>query len=486
MTLLSLETVNQLPDQLAPQHQFPSACKGHIVHIGVGAFHRSHQAWVWHQLRQAYPDRYADWSITGVCLMPSDQVLVDDLIAQGGLYALRAHPSQGAAHTQVVHSISNMLYGQRDSDEILDRLVDPRTKVISMTITEGGYDITKALEEIAKNAPATNIFTYLSYALAKRRDAGHPGLILMSCDNIQENGLVLRTALGQCLAQIDPTLKTWVDEHIHFPNSMVDRITPATKPADKKAFESEYGLQDRALVVSEDFFQWVLEDTVQPLLPPLNEFGVEFVKNVRPYEHMKLAILNAGHSLVGFLGEALGYRSIHESVIHPLVAKLFDHYVMQEAIPVLVPIKEVDYGVYYHKVKSRFANAMINDSTARIIGGSSDKIPKFMLPIVHEQLKRPAPEVDAVALVVAIWWQYLQNAFQQGTWEMVIDTNQNLLQKLFVDPSNSARRLLEFEPVFGSLAKADVFASRYFKYVSELQISPVEKVLKQFLANKHD
>lgn len=426
------------------------------------------------------------WSITGVCLMPTDKALVDSLRQQECLYTLRESAAKGESRTQVVNSISSILYGADDREEILHRLSNPDTKVVSLTITEGGYDTAQALSEIGAGTPPTTVFGYLVHALARRKAAGHGGLVLLSCDNIQENGEVLRNALGDCLEQFDPALKYWVTQNVFFPNSMVDRITPASTIVDLEAFERQYGLRDGALVVCEDYFQWVLEDTVKPHLPPIDSYGVEFVTDVRPYEFMKLSVLNAGHSLVGFLGDALGYGTIHEAVVDPLVAAVFDRYALSEAIPVLRPLPGLNYASYYQSVKSRFSNAMINDSTARIIGGSSDKIPKFLLPIVREQLSRPAPQVDAAALVVAAWWLYLRGVAQRNAWDGLQDTKTDVLRDIFTEESGSAGRLLAYEPVFGRLATEERFASRYFEFVRAWAQDPADLVLKKFLSNDND
>lgn len=452
----------------------------HILHVGVGAFHRSHQALVWDQLRRFDPVRYADWGITGVCLMPSDRALVQQLRKQNMHYTLREFSAQGTSHTRQIQSIDQVLLGPDDREAILSRISDRHTRVISLTITEGGYEIGRSLEHILKGEAPQTVFHYLALGLDQRRRDGQRGLILMSCDNIQENGAVLKAALDPCLAAIDPALPGWVEESVYFPNSMVDRITPATRTADVDALEQETGHRDEALVVSEDYFQWVLEDQVRALLPPIANFGVTFVPDVRPYEQLKLSVLNAGHSLVGFLGEAMGYRSIHESLTDPLIAAAFDQYALQEAIPVLSPLNGVDYAAYYQRVKSRFANPMLQDSTARIMAGSSDKIPKFLLPILRAQLALPSPQIDMATLVVALWWQYLDGIAQRAAWEELMDTRRDALRVLFEDSSSSAERLINYEPIFGELSGSDRFVSRYYKLIQDLQSLGVPQVLDPY------
>lgn len=465
MVPLNNDTVHMLPQAGIPVVPHLSKGESHILHFGVGAFHRSHQAFAWHQLHHKYPARYGDWSVVGVCLMPGDKPLVDRLRAQDGLYALRMSPAVGTEQVVVINSIKRILYGPDDADLIIDRIASADTYVISFTITEGGYQAS-AQEHLQPGQAPTTVYGYLARGLAERRKRGSGSIVLMSCDNIQENGHVLRSTLLSFLEAHDPDLKNWVITHAVFPNSMVDRITPATTAADKDAFAARYGLRDEALVVSEDFFQWVLEREGLEHLPPLSEVGVQLVDDVRPYEAMKLSVLNAGHSLVGLLGEALGYNTIHEAVADARISALFDAYALDEAIPVLQLLDGVDYAAYYRAVKMRFGNAMINDSTARIIGGSSDKIPKFLLPVVNQQLQSDSPRVAAAALVVAAWWYYLRNAYRRDRMDSVVDNQLDALRECFADEAASPQRFLQLEPIFGGLAADPRFREPYAAYAA--------------------
>ena len=481
MAILCKQTLHQLPGALMPAYTFPVTDASHILHFGVGAFHRAHQAWIWHQLQQSDPERFGRWSVTGVCLLPADKPLVDALRAQDLLYTLRASAASGEAQLHVINSLSAVLYGDADREQILDGIAHAETKVISFTITEGGYDTRQSLAEIDGRMVPSAVFAYLAHGLARRKAAGNGGVVLMSCDNIQENGRVLKEALATCLERLDPDLKRWVEDHVLFPNSMVDRITPATTTRHMDAYEQQYGLRDKAMVVSEDFLQWVLEDTVRPFLPPIDAFGVEFVADVRPYELMKLSILNAGHSLVGFLGDALGYTTIHDAVVDERIGGLFDKYALREAIPVLGHFAGMDYTRYYQAVKLRFSNALINDSTARIIGGSSDKIPKFLLPIVWQQLRKPRPQLDVAVLMVALWWRFLQKAYGGAMWDQLVDTKKDQLGPLFADETTSAARFLAFEPVFGKLGTQPAFAERYFSCVDALRNDATDGLIQFIL-----
>lgn len=219
----------------------------------------------------------------------------------------------------------------------------------------------------------------------------------------------------------DESLLPWIADNVRFPNSMVDRITPVATEKDKADFERQYGLRDNCLVVSEDYFQWVLEDNKYGDFPPLEQVGVEIVAEVKPYEAMKLSILNGGHTLVGLLGDALGYNRIHNAVVDEAISRIYDMYVQQEVIPTLAVIDGVSFYNYYEKVKLRFSNAMINDSTDRIISGSSDKVPKFVLPVLQEQLKNSSPKKDITLLIIIAWWVYLEKEFNKNQMADVKD-----------------------------------------------------------------
>ncbi|MEC3878122.1 mannitol dehydrogenase family protein [Parapedobacter sp. 10938] len=492
MTTLKNETLSQLPAAVQTPLPVSKGNKNHILHIGVGAFHRAHQAYTWHQLRQRYPQQYADWTILGVCLMPADRAFVQQFEEQDYLYTLRMRAADGNDDVVVIDSITEVLYGPDDTAAVIHAIAHVDTRIISFTITEGGYNTdfdnhqfiwsnAHIQHDLEPGNPPKTVFGYLARGLAERKEKGVGGLVLMSCDNIQENGHVLKHALLAFLERYDPTLRNWAADHVSFPNSMVDRITPASTSHDKDDFESCFGLRDNLLVVSEDFFQWVLEDTGLIGIPPLDEVGVQLVDDVRPYEAMKLSILNAGHSLVGLLGDALGYTKIHDAIRHPQIAAVFERYAIYEAIPVLPAVAGVDLQVYFRTVRSRFSNAMINDATARIISGSSDKIPKFLLPVVHRNLQTKNSNIDIAALVVAAWWYYLYRANRLDDMRTVIDNKRDELKALFDDESVSFIRFLQYRPVFGNLSANPLFVDSCKHYAASFLNGKMEDLLRDIL-----
>lgn len=453
-----------------------------ILHLGVGNFHRSHQAYAVQRLRELDPQAYAHWRIVGVCFLPSDLPLVEQLNQQQSAYHLKMGSPDGREELYPIDAIQAVLHATRaqDAEEVVQRIADPDTKVISLTITEGGYNIDfdqmtfdfsdpAIVHDLENREQPQTVFGFLAKGLLARMQRGGGGITLLSCDNILKNGRVLQLALTSFLERYDASLLDWVRAQVVFPNSMVDRITPAATPKDRAEVEQQFGVADPCLVVAESFFQWVIEADQESFLYPLHQVGVQFVADVDPFEEMKLFILNGGHTLTGLLGDALGHKLISDAVVDPWIAAVYDRYVQEEVIPVLHPISGVDFAAYYTVIKARFANTLIKDTTARIIFGSSDKIPKFILPVIERLALRNAPAPMAT-LIVAAWWYYLHREYNKSELVDVQDRLQAVWLELFRDEASSAASFIGYVPVFGDLAKQRPrFAESYYQAVSLLR-----------------
>ena len=485
----------RLPDSVKRANGQTSDRPNRIMHIGVGGFHRAHQAFALNKLIEQDPDAYSCWRITGVGLLPSDRKIIENFRAQDGLYTLKAVAYDGSEELQLIGSIKEMLHADGDAAEIIHKISDPHTSLITFTITEGGYNYdfeqqrfrmenTEIQTDLRHPEEPKTVFGFLAKGLQLRQQTGGGPLTLLSCDNILENGTILQAALLAFLQAYDPALGNWVEQHVDFPNSMVDRITPAPTEADRLEFAARYGVQDDCLVVCEDFFQWVIGASLNhPNMPPLSAVGVEFVADVAPFEEMKLGILNAGHSLVGLLGDALGYQRIHDAVVDSDIAAVFQHYARREAIPVLQPVSGLDLNGYVEKVRQRFSNPMINDSTARIISGSSDKFPKFILPILHQQLNAARPEVEASALVVAAWWAYLDREKKRNDLADVQDALTTVWRELFCR-EDSELQFIAYHPVFGTLQDSALFTDAYKRWIAVFKSGSLRDMLHQKFIKK--
>lgn len=476
----------QLPP--LPESELPPA----ILHIGVGNFHRSHQAYIFQKLRTFNPVLYGNWSVTGVCFLPSDRDLVEKLRRQDGLYHLKMGAPSGDETVCLIDSIRSILHIEDQSDypTVLEKIADPDTKIISFTITEGGYNIDFDEYTFNLNNPLITIdlqnkqhpktvFGVLAKGLAMRKERNARAVTLLSCDNILKNGHALKFALMSFIEKYDQSLLEWVNSNVQFPNSMVDRITPAPTEKELELFKDRYGISDKCLVVSETYFQWVIEAGKESVLYPLSEVGVEFVPDVHPYEEMKLSILNGGHTLVGLSGDALGYELINQAIGEASISNLYDKYIFKEVIPVLKAIENVNFEAYYAVVKERFANLLIRDSTARIISGSSDKVPKFILPVIEDGLKHGSNQIEIGGFIIALWWFYLNRQFTKNGMADVADNLNEVWMDIFKDADRSALDFISYRPVFGALASETKFVDLYKSYIRQLKLKDVKKVIEE-------
>lgn len=371
------------------------------MHLGLGAFARSHLA--------AYVDELADpaWPIVGVGLMPGDVALGAALKAQDCDYSLVLRHGDGAIERRTVTAVQDYLL---DPAAVLELMTDPRTRIVSLTITEGGYardahgrfdPEAPGIAQDLKGSPRT-AFGLVVAALQARREAGVAPFTVLSCDNIENNGAVARASFAGYADLVDPELGAWVRDEVAFPSSMVDRITPATTEADRVT----YG--DPAVVVAEPFRQWVLEDHFPLGRPAFDKVGVQLVDDVRPYELMKLRLLNAGHQAMAYVGVLRGHTMVHEAAADPVVQQVLRDWFV-EARPTLDPVPGIDLDGYTEVLLERFANPHIADTLARLCAFASDRIPTFVLPVLRDNLVAGRP-IDVAVFVLASWARYLEVA----------------------------------------------------------------------------
>jgi mannitol 2-dehydrogenase len=393
---LRARTLADLAGTVAVPTYDRSAVRTGIVHIGVGGFHRAHQAMYVDRLMNAGGS--LDWGICGVGLLPRDRRMKDVLDAQEGLYTLVLKHPDGTLEPRVVGSIVDYLFAPDDPEAAVERLAAPATRIVSLTITEGGYNIRHAtgtfdesepdiVADLRPGAVPTTVFGLVTEALARRRDRGVAPFTVMSCDNIAGNGHVAAAMFGAFARLRDPDLGAWMRDHVCFPDSMVDRITPATTDEDRALVAERFGIADGWPVVCEPFTQWVLEDEFGDGRPPLEDVGVQIVDDVEPYELMKLRLLNGGHQTIGYLGYLGGHRYTHEVCQDPLFVRFLRDYMDREATPTLPDVPGIDLDGYKRTLVERFANPHVADTLARLCVDSSERIPTFVLPVIRHQLE---------------------------------------------------------------------------------------------------
>jgi mannitol 2-dehydrogenase len=346
----------------------------------------------------------------------------DALRAQELEYTLVERRADGSTPARRIGSIVDYLYAPDELEAVLERLADPAIRIVSLTITEGGYNVSDAtgVFDIANPAvvadaqsgaaPAT-VFGIVVAGLRRRRERGISPFTIMSCDNVEENGHIARGSFTAFARMLDPELADWIAREVRFPNSMVDRITPVTTDDDRVWVHERFGVEDAWPVLCEDFVQWVLEDGFgDPEVagrPPYERAGVQLVAEVRPYELMKLRLLNASHQALAYAGMLAGHDYAHEAAADPSIVALLRGYMDDEATPTLDPVPGVDLGDYKDELIARFANPYVRDTLGRLATDASDRIPKFLVPVVRAR-RAAGVSTPLSASVVAGWARYAE------------------------------------------------------------------------------
>jgi mannitol 2-dehydrogenase len=466
---LRAATLPEIADHVPVPTYDRSAVRTGIVHIGVGGFHRAHQAMYLDVLMN--DARGFDWGITGVGMLPADKRMAEVMAAQDCLYTLVLKHPDGTLEPRVVGSMVDYLFAPEQGQAVLDRMTDPRTRVVSLTVTEGGYHVNQVTgdfdpddagiqHDLATEGLPTTAFGFVVEALSRRRANGTPPFTLMSCDNNPGNGQLARAMITAFATLRDPELAGWIADEVAFPNSMVDRITPVTTDHDRAQLAEQFGIEDGWPVVSEAFTQWALEDRFSDGRPPLEEAGVQVIDDVEPYELMKLRLLNASHQAMCYLGVLAGHTYAHEACADPLFVRFLLGYMTEEAIPTLSPVPGVDLETYRHQLIERFANPEIKDTLARLCAEGSERIPRWLVPVVLERLAAGG-RVDRAALVIAAWARYAEGVDEQGRPLDIVDRRKEQLMARARRQSEDPLAFLRDRDLFGDLVDDGRFTEPY-------------------------
>ncbi len=480
---LNARHLDQFSDRVAIPRYDRSSVKSGIVHVGIGGFHRAHQAWYTDQLLHEAGNE--NWGICGIALLDFDQKIYQTLKEQNGLYTLIIKELDGSFTKRIIGSIVEYLFAPENPKAVIEKMADAAIKIITLTITEGGYNYNEATKEFdfenpliqhdLKNpARPKTIFGYLTQALKLRKDGPATGLAIQSCDNIQGNGHLMQKMLLSYVEKAEPNLVDWIKSNVSFPNAMVDRITPGTSPTDITHLKETSGIEDAWPVVCEPFAQWVIEDHFTTGRPAWEKVGAQFVENVAPYEEMKLRLLNAGHSVLGILGALIGYETIDEAVQNPAIRRFLSRYMNQEVTPTLGVLAGIDLNKYKQSLLERFGNIYIKDQIDRICSESSAKFPIFILPTVMAQLKKNGP-IEQAAFVIAAWAIYNLGKDENGKPLTVKDAMAELLRKKAMAAKDQPEKFLEIETVFGDLKNSTIFADAYSDAYQNILTKGIEK-----------
>jgi fructuronate reductase len=393
---LSSARLGALPGSVASPRYGREARRIGIVHFGIGAFHRAHMA--------AYTDdamagEEGDWCILGVSLRsPSVR---DQMHPQDGLYTLVERSASGSK-ARIVGAVADVLVAADEREHLVTTLAASTTHIVSFTITEKGY--CRALDGSLDLALADkrSAYSYLAEAFARRRDAGLSGLTLLSCDNLAGNGVQLQRLMGEYLDANAPDLRGWFDAECACPSTMVDRIVPATTEADRAEIEVMLGMRDEAVVVTEPFSQWVIEDKFAGPRPAWEQHGAQITSDVHAYETAKLRMLNGAHSALAYLGLKRGHEFVHQAIADPELPPLIDRLMRDEAATSLTPAPGQDLDAYADALIARFANPALNHRLIQIAMDGSQKIPQRWLETLAHHQKR-GRHCPAILTGIAAW-----------------------------------------------------------------------------------
>ncbi len=459
-----------------------------IVHFGVGGFHRSHQAMYLDCLMR--DGKALDWGICGVGVLPSDCRMKNVMAAQDCLYTLVVKHPDGSFEPRVIGSIVEYLFAPDDPQAVIEKLADEHTRIVSLTVTEGGYNFhavtgqfdasnPDVAHDLAPGAVPKTIFGLITEALVRRRRRDLPPFTVMSCDNIQGNGDAARRSFVAFAMLREPELGAWVEQQVRFPNSMVDRITPVTTEADRADIGRRFGIDDQWPVVCEPFTQWVLEDDFGAGRPPWEDVGVQLVTDVEPYELMKLRLLNASHQALCYFGHLAGYRLVHEVCQDPLFQRFLLAYMDREATPTLQPVPGIDVAEYKQNLIVRFSNPNVRDTVARLCAESSDRIPKWLLPVIRRNLSTGG-EITLSTAVVASWARYAEGTDEQGQPIEVVDRLKDTLMANAHRQREDPLAFIANREVFGDLIDDERFTTLYLAALASLHAHGARITLENF------
>ncbi|UYO01128.1 MAG: mannitol dehydrogenase family protein [Devosia sp.] len=489
MTKLSLATLPAITTASTPGYTRADLTPG-IVHFGVGNFHRAHQAVYLDALFNTGEGH--DWAIIGAGTRASDAAMRDALRQQDWLTTVVEQEAESASASITGVMVDYLEPG--DCQSVIAALTDPAIRIVSLTITEGGYYIDPASQQFDPahpdiaydaahlDAPKT-AFGLILAGLVARKNAGLQPFTVMSCDNIPGNGHVTENAIAGLAALIDPALAEWVKSSVAFPNGMVDRITPATSDREKKLLADQFGIEDAWPVFCESFKQWVLEDNFPAGRPALEKVGVQFVPDVAPYEHMKIRILNGGHATIAYPAGLLDIHFVHEAMEHPLVAAFLRKVETDEIIPVVPPVPDTDLHAYFAMCEKRFSNPKIGDTVRRLALDGSNRQPKFIIPSALDRANANSV-LTGLALVSALWCRYCFGTTDSGAVIEPNDPNWDRLTAQARRAKENPAAWLEMGDIYGDLATSPAFAAEFTKCLNFLWKNGTAATLEAYLGDR--
>ena len=464
--------------------------KSGILHIGVGNFHRAHQEYYTSLLLENEDQQ--NWGICGAMILPSDERLYKALKGQGGEYTLTVCGRNGEDTAYRLGALNELYWGTEEPEKIINRIADKDIRIITLTITEGGYNIEKSTgafileDENIKHdlqcriSPKT-AFGYVAEGLRRRMNLGNGPVTILSCDNLQHNGNTAKKAFMSFFRAQDSELAAWVEKNVTFPNSMVDRITPATRPEDIERLNNKNGVCDMAPVYCEDFIQWVIEDNFIAGRPAWEKVGVEFTDDVTAYENMKLSLLNASHTLLSYPSFLSGYRKVDDAMHDERIEKFVRQFMDIDITPYVPAPGNTDLNVYKQTLIERFGNRSVSDQIARLCFDGISKFPVYVMPNLGKMIKDGA-DLTRVAYLIAAYRHYLKYKVDDNGTAFEVAEPWITDDDLQIIGSDNAMDFLGLS-AFGSvnLKDSQKFCSSYLRFVKEIKANGAMKTLESIL-----
>jgi mannitol 2-dehydrogenase len=488
MTKLSLATLPELAKKLRVPTYKRSDLKPGILHFGVGNFHRAHLAVYLDDLFNKGLNH--DWALIGAGVMEFDTKVRNTLAAQDYLTTV-VEQDNDLSTAHITGPLVDFI-PPGDKPALLARLSDPAIRIVSMTITEGGYFIDPATQKfdpknpaIAKDGanpadPAT-VFGFIVAGLKARKEKGIPAYTVMSCDNVPHNGVVTKNAVVGLAKLSDPALAEWIDKNVAFPNAMVDRITPATGDRERKVCAEQFGVEDQWPIFCEEFKQWVVEDNFPLGRPQWEQVGAQFVKDVTPWEYMKIRILNGGHAVIAYVSGLMDIHFVHDAMANPLVKAYLKKVTDEEIRPTVHPVPGTDLMDYQRLIDRRFSNPKIADTVRRLCLDGSNRQPKFIVPPIADRLKA-GKSINGLALESALWCRYCFGTTDSGKLIEANDPNWEHLHAKAILAKDKPQVWLDMEEIYGEVGKHPEMQKLFTQYLSAIWKNGAEATVKAYLA----
>ncbi|MFQ8431030.1 mannitol dehydrogenase family protein [Amaricoccus sp. W119] len=484
---LSLANLDKLPSGVERPAYARGDLSAGILHFGIGNFHRAHLQVYLDRLMNAGRDK--DFAILGAGVTPYDVKMRDALEGQDWLSTV-VEQSAAVSAARVTGVMTDFI-PPMEGAAIIKALSDPAIRIVSLTVTEGGYFVNPALGKFDPEHPAIvadarnpddpkTVFGLILAGLKARRAAGIEPFTVMSCDNVPHNGKVCRDAVAGLAEAQDSDFAAWVRESVAFPNAMVDRIAPATSDRERGIVRDEFGIEDAWPVFCEDFLQWVVEDNFPAGRPAFDEAGAEFVEDVTPWEMMKIRILNGGHAIIAYPAGLLDIHFVHEGMEHPLVRAFLQKVERDEIIPIVPPVPNTDLDGYFQKVEERCLNPKIGDTIRRLCLDGSNRQPKFIIPSIADRLEKGLP-VDGLALESALWCRYCAGTTDSGAVIEPNDPNWERLTAVAKEAKSDPMAWLGMKDIYGSTADSPAFRKSFADWLGLLWREGTVATLQRYL-----